>query len=160
MDDVERLDGGAIAARQDLARLVQRLSYLSFLPFVVLVVWLASISADHLWHEGTVTVLTAYAALVLTFLAGVRLGFSMAGREEVSGREVLLALVPVLAAWVALILVPRYALGLLAIAFAAQGALDAFGVHAGTLPEWYGKLRMRMTFLKVAAMIAALIAIG
>lgn len=160
MDDMEVLERAAAAERQGLAGTVRFLSYLSLLPFALLVAWLAAISPDHPWRDSTVAVLTAYAALVLTFVAGVRMGFAMAGREQAGGREVLPALAPVLAALVALLLFPRGAFGLLAIAFAAQGAWDAFGVHAGMLPQWYGRLRMRMTFLKVAAMVAALVALG
>lgn len=140
------------------ARMIRRLSYAGFVPVLVLTAWLVAIAPDHPWHGRTISFLAAYAALVLTFVAGARWGLAMAARQEMRARDPLVTLAPVLVGWAALLVHPPHGFVLLAIAFAALGAWDAFGVHAGVLPQWYGRLRVRMTLLMVAAMIAALVA--
>ena len=151
---------GAPPRDHDPALPVRRLSLASFLPVAALTGWLAISGEAHPWHMPAATLLVAYASLMLTFIAGTRLGFAVATQPQADRRDAVIALAIVLAAWATLLLPVPHGFVVLAIAFAAQGAWDAFAVQAGIMPDWYGRVRTRMTFLMVAAMIAALVVTG
>ena len=65
----EKASGGA-------TRLGRTLALAGFVPFAVLAFWLYGIAPDHPWRQGTIVVLTAYGAVILSFLGGVRRAFS------------------------------------------------------------------------------------
>lgn len=153
-------DDDADAPAEALARKIRRLSYAGLVPALALGAWLAAVAPDHPRRAQTVALLAAYSALILTFFAGARWGLAVARRPQAGERDALIALGLAAAAWAALVVPPPDAFVMLAIAFAAQGAWDAFAVHAGTLPEWYGRIRTHVTFVMVAAMVAAFVAIN
>jgi len=104
--------------------------------------------------------MTGYGAVLLSLLGGIRWG--MAVRLSMSRRDSLLlatGLLPMLVGWVALLLPAGPALGLLAAAFAGQGAWDVWSIEAGRGPPWYGRLRMSFTILVTAILAATLILI-
>ena len=146
------------ASRESTARLASRLAYAGFLPVAALTLWLAAIGSGHPWRETTAALLSTYAALALVFVAGVRWGLAFLDRRDQAERNLAIGVVAVAAAWAAAMMSAHHAFVLLALAFAAHGAWDAFGVQAGTVPGWYGRVRTRMTFLMVAAMIVAFVA--
>ena len=131
---------------------VSRFAYAALLPMWVLAIWLASIDATHAWRELTAALLSSYGALMLTFAAGAHWGFAPSVRTAAGAAAL------VVVAWMSPLLPSSGAFVLLAIALAAQGAWDAFAVHRGELPAWYGRLRTRMTFLAVTAMLVAFVA--
>lgn len=131
------------------------LALAGFLPFLALVLWLAGSGDDHPWHDTTITMLKAYGAVILSFLGGIRWGLATGRDDGATARILMLSTVPSLAGWAAMALPDAHAFALLAVAFAAQGAWDQFAVHRGGAPDWFGRLRMRLTLLVVVAMVAA-----
>jgi hypothetical protein len=95
-------------------------------------------------------------AVSLAFLAGARLGRGLAG----SPPQVLVAAIPPLAGWAALLLPVGPGLLVLGVAHAAQGLWDVWSADGIRLPAWYGGLRARTTPLTVALLIAGFFAGG
>lgn len=149
---------GDEAATDNLARRATWLTLAGYVPFAVLALWLYMIAPDHPWRTDTIYLLKTYGALVLSFLGGIRFGLAVAADRPERGAELTLAIVPALAAWVALWLGEPHSFALLAVAFAAQGAWDSFAAHRGHAPDWFGRMRIKLTALVVIAMVLALLA--
>lgn len=130
------------------------LGHAGLVPFVVLSLWLYSIAADHPWHTITIALLVAYASITLSFLGGIRWGFAMRGRMA-NGRDLAASVVPALLAWTAPFVLQPYCFAVLAVAYAAQGAWDSLSVGEDGLPQWFGRLRIRLTIVVVLTMILA-----
>ncbi len=102
--------------------------------------------------------LAAYGAVILSFLGGVRWGNVLFEREALQRFGPLgLSIVPSLVAWCALLAPPAAGLLLLAAGLLAQYALDRAATAGGTLPPWYGRLRIVLT---VGAMTAVLVGLA
>lgn len=108
-----------------------------------------------------ISAMVGYGAVLLSMLGGVRWG--MALRPAMGRRQSLTlaaGLLPVLVGWVALFLPAGPALGLLAAAFAGQGAWDVWAVEAGSGPPWYGRLRILFTVLATTILAVTLMVVG
>ncbi|MVA98491.1 DUF3429 family protein [Nitratireductor sp. CAU 1489] len=138
------------------------LSALALAPFVALALWLAGIADDHPWRGTTIDLLKTYAALMLCFAGGSRWGIAVqaaSAHGEKTGPYDLPAGVLALFIGLALFFVPTpYAFALFAVAFAAQGAWDAFAAHESRAPAWFARARLVATILIVGAMVVALLA--
>jgi hypothetical protein len=98
----------------------------------------------------------AYAALILSFLGGVRYGFAVTDDQPRRQTGALLgALLPSLIAWAALLLPPAPGLALLLVAFALIGFADVLMLRSGVRP-WYGRLRLRLTVVVLIALAVML----
>lgn len=101
---------------------------------------------------------TAYGAVILSFLGGIRWGTAMKtfGNErldlELSG-SVLVAL----AGWLSLALQPVTGLCLLIAGLLLQALWDVISVERNHLPRWYGKFRMLLTAGAVLSLGAMLV---
>ena len=155
--DAERTDTHAQVAAD---RTAVRLGLLGILPFLVLSFWLAAIADGHPWRATTILLLTQYAAIVLSFLGGIRWGLALRRASPARAQELAMTMLPPLVAWASLSVPLPYTFAVLAAAFAAQGAWDAFAVHAGAAPRWYGRLRGWLTIAVVAALVLAFLATG
>ena len=133
------------------------LALLGYLPILVLVLWLMGIDAQHPARPTTLALLGSYCAIILSFLGGIRWGLGMVFGPGGTPRDLMASCVPPLVGWAAIFAPAPYAYGLLAVAFAAQGAWDNFAVHAKVAPRWYGRLRILLTGLVVAAMVTAFV---
>lgn len=136
------------------------LAYGGFLPFALLALWLAGIAEDHPWRDETIMLLKSYAAVILSFLGGIRWGLATRDDDETTQGFLGMSVLPSLAGWAAFLMPDIYAFAWLAACFAGQGAADQFAVHAGKAPAWFGRLRMRLTMLVTGAMLLALIAVA
>lgn len=156
-DDHEDADGGPPPETKS-TRLARMLGFAGLIPFVCLALWLYGIAPDHAWRQGTITLLLAYGAAILSFLGGARWGVAMSREREDAGLDYALAMAPPLIGWVAVVTPVPYAFALLAAAFAAQGAWDTLAEYQGKAPRWYAKLRTTLTVVVVASMLVALAA--
>ncbi|MCO5082558.1 MAG: DUF3429 domain-containing protein [Rhizobiaceae bacterium] len=145
------------AEASDFQRRVRLLGYAGLVPFVVLSLWLYGIAEDHPWHTITIALLVAYSAIVLSFLGGIRWGIAMQTREG-GARALAPSLVPALVGWLAPFVLQPYCFAILAVAYAAQGAWDSLSAGNGALPEWYGRMRVRLTIVAVATLVLAFVA--
>lgn len=145
-------------AELQLARTGRYLALLGFAPLAILALWLYGIPADHPWRQATVTLLTGYAAVTLSFLGGIRWGIALFGRSAERQGHIVLSVVPPLIGWMALIAPPPLVFVFLAVAFAAQGAWDSLTLPPGAAPDWFRRVRFQMTLLVVAALVLAFVA--
>ena len=99
-----------------------------------------------------------YAALCLAFLGGIRCGTAIGpiGARRRS-RDLLLSILPALAAIVGLLMPVPLRLSLFAVAFLLAALWDVLSVEAGRLPGWFGTLRMVFTAGAVLSLLALLV---
>lgn len=143
----------------DLARTGRLIALAGAVPFVLLAAWLYGIAPDHAWRPATIALLSGYGAVVLSFLGGIRWGIALTSRAAGRQRDVALSALPPLLGWAALLMGPPLVFGMLAVAFAAQGAWDSLTLP-GAVPDWFGRLRIRLTILVVPCLLLALAATG
>ncbi len=142
--------------RQPVPIACRWLGGLGALPFVAL-------AGGSLWLDGVPQAyvlfgLTAYGAVILSFLGGIQWGLAIAdyGAAEGDGasyRRLTVSVVPSLIAWWALLLTGPTALLVLAISFALMLALDWTATRSGEAPAWYPRLRLPLTACVVACLI-------
>lgn len=104
--------------------------------------------------------LLSYAAVILSFLGGVHWGLAMralpAGARDVDWWPFIASVVPSLAAFGGLWLLPRNGLALLAGAFAVMLAYDLWTVSRRQSPFWYGRLRTGLSAAVLVCLLGAL----
>jgi hypothetical protein len=105
--------------------------------------------------------LGAYAAIILSFLGGVRWGNLLNSKTQLHHwGPLLLSVLPSIIAWPALLLPTAWMLSLLAAGFVLQYAYDLEGVKRKVLPAWFGKLRTILTTGATISLLAGLLAIA
>ena len=167
--DVVRREG-RLAPRREAApgrRMAWGLSLAGFVPFLVMALFVLVADRSSVWHDVIVDAGRTYGAVILSFLGGARWGAGLGRRD--AGRQFALAVVPSLVGWLSLFMADLYGVALLALAFAAQGAWDAFSAAPATdprrapadrpLPHWFGRLRAWLTFLVVGALVVTFLAL-
>jgi Protein of unknown function (DUF3429) len=127
-------------------------------PFVVLT------SALYALPEGNTPVvlvwLTAYAAVVLSFVGAIHWGVAMVHEQMPDAdRGVFMAwsVVPALAGWMALLLPAKTGLLLLGASFAVHYAVDRQFATRFALPRWYLHLRGGLTAVVVLCLVLAVV---
>ena len=129
-----------------------------FLPFALCLFWLLGTGPDEPnWHLA-LNAMRGYAIAILSFLGGIRWGAAL--EDGKGGRTFWHSVVPALLAWGTLFMQPVLALAILAMTFAGQGAWDVLSAQTGSLPHWYGTIRMKLTFMVVGALLAAMVRAG
>lgn len=134
-------------------RTARLLALIGFIPFAALSLWLFGISEEHPWRAATILLLKSYAVVILSFLGGIRWGLGMKTTSGEGRRDLVASCAPPLAGWAGFFIPVPYAFALFAVAFAAQGAWDAFAVHHDLAPRWFGPTRLLLTVLVVSALI-------
>ena len=103
--------------------------------------------------------LTAYGAVVLSFVGALHWGFAMLhpGMSE-QDRTVFMtwSVVPALVGWICMLVPAKTALLLLIASFAIQYAADRQFAQRFTLPSWYLRLRGGLTAIVVLCLLLAL----
>ncbi|MCU0837192.1 MAG: DUF3429 domain-containing protein [Rhodospirillales bacterium] len=134
------------------------------LPFIAGAVVMGM--AERPWPLGApAPILIAYGAVILSFLGGTIWGLTTAAAAGDplamdSGRLFAVSVVPSLVAWGALLLAPVPALLLLAAAFASQLLVDRWVDRLGLVPPWWLRLRLLLSAIVIASLIAAAVAAG
>lgn len=133
------------------------IGYLGCVPFIAAAaaLWVAG---DPARQREIAFAVAAYGAVILSFLGGVRWGREIARQGPLPGRgPLLLSAAPCLLAWLALLLPgPSHPLLALLLAFVVVGLLD---VHEEEL-AWYARLRLILTAIVCACLVAALLAVA
>ena len=84
--------------------------------------------------------LATYAAIILSFLGGIRWGLAVPRDHQAANYVV--SILPSLIAWACLLAPEPWRLGLLAIVALALGFVDLGLVREGLAPPWFGRLRV------------------
>jgi hypothetical protein len=108
--------------------------------------------------EALAFALAAYAAVIASFLGGIRWGIAVTMEDQARARrEYVIAVVPSLLAWGLLLIAPEWRLEALAIMVIAWGLIDYGMVCREDAPEWFGRLRLLLSGGAGAALILAAI---
>jgi len=104
--------------------------------------------------------LGAYAAIILSFLGGVRWGNLLDNEPRLwEWVPLTLSVVPSLIAWPALLLPPLWMLSILAAGLVLQYALDVEALRRKEIPVWFGKLRLILTTGAILSLLVALLSV-
>ncbi len=119
------------------------------------------LSAISPWDRMIRGGLAAYAALIASFLGGVRWGVALRAGPE-AGRTALfvVSVLPSLVAWIALALPRPHDLSLLIALFLGLAVMDVRLAARGDVPRWFGTLRLALSTGAVGALILAFAAPG
>jgi len=105
-----------------------------------------------------------YAAIILSFLGGIRWGIAMTKRGHFKrrapdgfGSELALAGVPAVVGWGVLFISLPAALVVFSLFFTAQALSDLRAVKSQDAPDWFGPLRIQLTFFVVLALAASFV---
>lgn len=130
------------------------LGYAGLIPFIVF-----SIGS---WFQlpmlsDSTYILTAYAAIILSFMGAIHWGIAMSSTEDQNGKYYIASVIPGLSAWIALLLPQRYAIMLLMIGFIALIIYDWSVEKPQRLPDWYIPMRNRLTLVVVICLMVTLL---
>ena len=123
--------------------------------------WVAALAVAFAEGEIEVAALraqVAYGAVILTFLGGVHWGLALRAPHEAGWARLGWGVLPSLVGWVALLMAPRPALALLALALAAALLADLRSLGTGVAAAWYLPLRRLLTAAAVASIAVSLLA--
>ena len=99
--------------------------------------------------------LATYAAVIISFLGGIRWGLAI--RAEDIGGNYAISVVPSLIAWALLAAPEPWRLVGLGLAALVLGPIDLGLVRAGLAPRWFGRLRIILSIgVGVALLLGAL----
>jgi len=113
---------------------------------------------DWLSADRALLLQLGYAAIILSFLGGVRWGAALKlPRGPLQSTLFVLSVLPSLAAFVALILPARVGLIVLIVCFLLQGVWDVQSSQRKELPGWFAALRTILTAGAVLALTAAVV---
>lgn len=130
-----------LAALRSIPKIPLALGLAGLLPFWGLAVALSLHGALGLREAPLESALATYAAIIASFLGGIRWGLAVAAGGE-RGRDYALAVVPSLLAWALLMAPEPWRLGGLGLLLLALGPLDLMLVRDGLAPQWFGRLRL------------------
>ena len=133
------------------------LGYAGLIPFIIF-----SIGS---WFQlpfisDSIYILTAYAAIILSFMGAIHWGIAMSRSEYQNGKYFIASVIPGLSAWLALLLPQRYAITLLMIGFIALIIYDWSVEKPQRLPGWYIPMRNRLTLVVVMCLIFTQLSLG
>lgn len=154
MDEIEITGRDRLALQRKWA---WRLGLAGLLPFLACALVVVAFGADNALTSPAIEIFRYYSVVILSFLGGIRWGHAI--RQDTGGSLVEVmplfwSVVPSLAGFATMFLEAEPAIGILLIAFCAQGAWDSFSANAGKLPAWFAPLRMVLTASVAAAHIA------
>jgi len=132
------------------------LGYAGLIPFVALAagLWLLTAPYQGALHGA----LLAYAAIILSFMGAVHWGLAVAN-DTVETRQLVASVIPPLAAWFASVAAPMINYSVLIVAFVGLCLFDGRMARAGRAPAWYPRLRVPLTAVVVASLVAAQLAL-
>lgn len=137
--------------RSSLRTAAWSLGLAGLLPFVLMTALLVYAGRDFIAYPQLVLSISGYAAVILSFLGGIRWGAAL--WLEGRGRLILVfAVLTSLAGWLILFVPTPWMFAAFAVAFLLQGLWDVAAARRGLLPPWFGRLRVALTAAVVLSM--------
>ncbi len=128
------------------------LSLAGFIPFAAIAMSIFVLGGTHPAAATVTEYFQIWSAVILSFLGGIRWGLAIAV-EPHDYKSMLASVLPSILGWLALLLPELLAILSLLFLFCAQGAWDSFAINRGKAPQWFGSIRIVLTFLVSAAHI-------
>ncbi len=142
----------------DLPAVYTALGYAGLLPFIACVLGIAIL--DGVGRDWAARALVAYGAVILSFLGAVHWGLGLRASAAVPTRLALVAVLPSVIAWIALLLPVRYGLTLLVVGFGGFWLYEHRVLGPQALPAAYLRLRRYLTLAVCSLLALGLIALG
>ena len=164
MTDTSSRPSGAFRPR--LASPVEPLSHVRTLwalglgglvPFIVLSLLLMYAGRSFIAFDTLKLAFTAYSAVILSFLGGIRWGLSLQPGHQGTGTLVL-SVLPSLLGWALMFVPSPYMFAGFAAGFALTGLWDVMSARSGELPRWFGRLRLVISAVVTLCQIVAFVA--
>lgn len=151
----------SVASRAHVPTMAMVLGAAGAFPFLALS--FAAPFVDESLREQTTSVLTAYGAVILSFLGGIHWGLAInaahaAAEERRLFRRLSCSVVPALIGWIAFLIPPAASLSVLAVAFVAVLCVDLIAARNEEVPEWYPMLRVPLTVAVVLSLVIGVLA--
>jgi hypothetical protein len=105
-------------------------------------------------------ILTAYAAVILSFMGAIQWGIAMTRQSAIANLELSLSVVPALLGWLALLLPALFGYSLLIIGFVLLYMADSYTSRKGLLAVWYLPMRIVLTTVVVLCLALAALALA
>ena len=143
--------------RSDASRIPSAVAWLGglgILPFACIA--LATQITGGVLKANLLFALTAYGAIILSFLGGIHWGLAIGGPPQTDNtlwRRLALGILPSLVAWAALLAPFSIGFLVLAAAFVAMLLVDIRASRMHEAPAWYPKLRWPLSCGAVAALL-------
>jgi hypothetical protein len=128
------------------------------IPFVALAITFA-LGLPELLGFPALGSLIAYSAVILSFLGGIRWGAALQADPAIQPIQFILAVIPSLIGWIALLMPQNTAPSILLLAMMAQGISDVAGAQQRRLPPWFGRLRLLLTVIVSLSLLVVIAAI-
>ncbi len=140
-------------------RVVWLISLIGLVPIVIFTIAITFSGMQ----SGVVPVLIdafkTYAAILLSFLGGIRWGVALNKDSQKNiERSILAATIAPLIGWVAIFVAEPLCFAILIVGYAGQGAWDNISAHRGLMPLWFARIRMIMTTLVVISLAVTMFA--
>ena len=120
------------------------LGYAGLIPFVVFSIgsW-----TSLPYVADSTQILIAYAAIILSFMGAIHWGITISNTDRHHSKNLVVSIMPALAAWLALLSPEIFALIILFIGFILLIGYDLAVAKSQALPDWYKSMRIRLTFI-------------
>jgi Protein of unknown function (DUF3429) len=126
------------------------------MPFIVCAIAIAANIHIPLL-DNPVSALVTYAAVILSFLGGIRWGFALRMNDTaLQARAFLLSVGPSIAAWLLLLPPAPMALVVMPVLFVLIGIADQTMGAVGA-PAWYMRLRLLLTVIVTLSLLCAIV---
>ncbi len=102
-------------------------------------------------------ILIAYAAIILSFMGAIHWGATISNAARQHSKNLVVSIMPALAAWLALLLPEIFALVILFVGFILLIAYDLAVAKSQAFPNWYISMRIRLTFVVILCLAGAFI---
>ena len=131
------------------------LGYAGLIPFVIFSIgsW-----TTLPYIADSTQILISYAAIILSFMGAIHWGVTISNVEAYHDKNLVVSVMPALAAWLALLLPVIFALIILFVGFILLIAYELAVAKSQALPNWYISMRIRLTFIVTLCLAGALIA--
>ena len=131
------------------------LGYAGLIPFVIFSIgsW-----TTLPYIADSTQILISYAAIILSFMGAIHWGVTISNVETNHDKNLVVSVMPALAAWLALLLPVIFALIILFVGFILLIAYELAVAKSQALPNWYISMRIRLTFIVTLCLAGALIA--
>ncbi len=131
------------------------LGYAGLIPFVIFSIgsW-----TTLPYIADSTQILISYAAIILSFMGAIHWGVTISNVETNHDKNLVVSVMPALAAWLALLLPVIFALIILFVGFILLIAYELAVAKSQALPNWYISMRIRLTFVVTLCLAGAFIA--
>ncbi len=131
------------------------LGYAGLIPFVIFSIgsW-----TTLPYIADSTQILISYAAIILSFMGAIHWGVTISNVETNHDKNLVVSVMPALAAWLALLLPVIFALIVLFVGFILLISYDLTVAKSQALPNWYISMRIRLTFIVTLCLAGAFIA--